>query len=123
MAFHEPWRDEWQAWLLARDSPSLKALLYNMRYEGHPPTWHVVLFALSRVTRSVVALQALQLVLATAAVCHADNWPQWRGPLLNGISTETGLPVTVAEDPLTCVALGTGRALEEEQFRGVLQTA
>lgn len=68
MAFHEPWRDEWQAWLLARDSPSLKALLYNMRYEGHPPTWHVVLFALSRVTRSVVALQALQLVLATAAV-------------------------------------------------------
>ena len=29
----------------------------------------------------------------------------------------------VAEDPLTCVALGTGRALEEEQFRGVLQTA
>ena len=33
---------------------------------------------------------------------------------------ETGLPVTVAEDPLTCVALGTGRALEDEQFRGVL---
>ena len=32
-------------------------------------------------------------------------------------------PVTVADDPLTCVALGTGRALEEEQFRGVLQTA
>jgi rod shape-determining protein MreB len=35
---------------------------------------------------------------------------------------ETGLPVTIAEDPLTCVALGTGRALEEEVFRGVLQT-
>lgn len=26
----------------------------------------------------------------------------------------TGLPVTVAEDPLTCVAMGTGRALEED---------
>ena len=38
-------------------------------------------------------------------------------------ATKPGLPVTVAEDPLTCVALGTGRALEEEQFRGVLQTA
>jgi rod shape-determining protein MreB and related proteins len=25
----------------------------------------------------------------------------------------TGLPVSIAEDPLTCVALGTGRALEE----------
>src|SRR3954470_21530787 len=49
------------------------------------------------------------------------------GALLQGIDEvlrdETGLPVTVAEDPLICVALGTGRALEEEQFRGVLQTA
>jgi len=26
---------------------------------------------------------------------------------------ETGLPVVVAEDPLTCVARGCGRALEE----------
>jgi outer membrane protein assembly factor BamB len=25
---------------------------------------------------------------------HAENWPQWRGPLLNGISGETNLPVT-----------------------------
>ncbi len=25
----------------------------------------------------------------------------------------TGLPVSIAEDPLTCVALGTGRCLEE----------
>ena len=25
----------------------------------------------------------------------------------------TGLPVSVAENPLACVALGTGRALEE----------
>lgn len=46
------------------------------------------------------------------------------GALLEGIDEvlrdETGLPVTVAEDPLTCVALGTGRALEDPIFRGVL---
>ncbi len=46
------------------------------------------------------------------------------GALLEGIDEvlrdETGLPVTVAEDPLTCVALGTGRALEDPVFRGVL---
>ena len=29
----------------------------------------------------------------------------------------------VADDPLTCVALGTGRALEDPIFRGVLTTA
>ncbi len=49
------------------------------------------------------------------------------GALLHGldeiIREETGLPVIVAEDPLTCVALGTGRALEDPAFRGVLQSA
>ena len=48
------------------------------------------------------------------------------GALLRGIDEvlrdETGLPVTIAEDPLTCVAIGTGRALEDPIFHGVLQT-
>ena len=36
---------------------------------------------------------------------------------------ETGLPVSVAEDPLLCVAIGTGRAMEDPIYRGVLMTA
>ena len=32
------------------------------------------------------------LATATAAV-RAENWPQWRGPSLNGVSTEKNLPV------------------------------
>ncbi|MEA1015196.1 rod shape-determining protein [Sphingosinicella sp. LY1275] len=39
------------------------------------------------------------------------------------LSEATGLPVTVADDPLTCVAIGTGRALEDPTFRAILQTA
>ena len=36
----------------------------------------------------------------------------------------TGLPVSIADDPLSCVALGTGRALEEKKMlRNVLHTA
>jgi outer membrane protein assembly factor BamB len=35
----------------------------------------------------------LSLALAFAAIATAQNWPQWRGPSLNGISTETGLPL------------------------------
>ena len=31
------------------------------------------------------------------------------------ISKETGLPVIIAEDPLSCVAIGTGKALEQEE--------
>ena len=32
------------------------------------------------------------------------------------ISQDTGLPVTIADDPLSCVAVGTGRALENEEL-------
>ncbi len=36
------------------------------------------------------------------------------------IVEETGLPVVVAEDPLTCVARGSGRALEEMDKLGAI---
>ena len=29
---------------------------------------------------------------------------------------ETGLPVQIADDPLSCVAVGTGKALEQEEL-------
>lgn len=35
------------------------------------------------------------------------------------LSEETGLPVVVAEDPLTCVARGGGRALELMDQRSI----
>ena len=37
------------------------------------------------------------------------------------IREATGLPVSIAEEPLSCVALGTGRCLEEMKvMRNVL---
>lgn len=49
------------------------------------------------------------------------------GALVQGLDTflreQTGLPVSIAEDPLSCVAIGTGRAMEDPVFRGVLMTA
>ena len=40
-------------------------------------------------------LLAMSLFVAAAAIhpLHAENWPQWRGPQLNGVSPETNLPV------------------------------
>jgi outer membrane protein assembly factor BamB len=35
----------------------------------------------------------LAFFISAAAVAAADNWPQWRGPSLNGVSGETNLPV------------------------------
>ncbi|NIA12955.1 MAG: PQQ-binding-like beta-propeller repeat protein [Nitrospiraceae bacterium] len=38
------------------------------------------------------------VILAVVGAAHAqDNWPQWRGPAQNGISTATGLPATWSE--------------------------
>ena len=33
------------------------------------------------------------VAMATAASLSAENWPQWRGPAKNGVSTEKGLPL------------------------------
>jgi outer membrane protein assembly factor BamB len=33
------------------------------------------------------------VVSATFGVVRAENWPQWRGPTLNGVSAETNLPI------------------------------
>lgn len=48
MYFHEPWFDEAQAWLIARDA-SLKEILFVIpHYEGHPPIWHLILFSFAK---------------------------------------------------------------------------
>ena len=33
------------------------------------------------------------LLITLAGIAHAENWPQWRGPDLNGVSHEQNLPV------------------------------
>ncbi len=40
---HEPWADEAQAWLLARDFSWFRLLVSELRYEGHPAIWFTIL--------------------------------------------------------------------------------
>lgn len=65
---HEMWRDEMQAWLIARDSPTLTALLRHTRFEGQPPLWYLLLFPLARLSHDPRAMQPLHLAIAAAAV-------------------------------------------------------
>lgn len=37
-------------------------------------------------------LNLMALLLLSCTLTHADNWPQWRGPSLNGVSLEKNLP-------------------------------
>lgn len=40
---HEPWADEAQAWLIARDSTYWDIIIKYARYEGTPCLWHLIL--------------------------------------------------------------------------------
>ena len=42
---HEPWSDEAQSWLIARDSNTLTDIFKAVRYEGTLPTWHLIIKA------------------------------------------------------------------------------
>lgn len=65
---HEMWRDELQAWLIASESRTFAELVWNMRYDGHPPLWYVLLYAASRITQNPLAMKLLHVSVATASV-------------------------------------------------------
>jgi hypothetical protein len=65
MLRHEMWQDEWQAWLIVRESASLTDLFRHRKYEGHPAFWYLTLFLLSRVTADPLGMQLFHLLLAT----------------------------------------------------------
>ena len=76
---HEMWRDELQAWLLARDSATPLQLLQNMRYEGHPGLWHLLLWPLARFSANPVGMQVLHVFLAGLSAllvfrCSPFSW-------------------------------------------------
>jgi len=64
MLNHEMWRDEHQAWLVARDAHSLPQLLQNMRFEGNPALWHLCLYFITSFTHNPVYMQAFHLLIA-----------------------------------------------------------
>ena len=85
IAHHEMWRDELQAWLLARDSGSLAMLWQNSRYEGHPLLWHLMLYPLAHLAAGPQAMQVLHWAIAVgvaALVLLRSPFPAWGRVLL-----------------------------------------
>ncbi|MFO0581375.1 MAG: hypothetical protein U0229_03805 [Anaeromyxobacter sp.] len=77
---HELWRDEMDAWLAARDAPSPLALLHAIRYGGHPVSWYLLLWPLTRWPGAPWAMQALSVALAGASafvVLRLAPGPRW----------------------------------------------
>lgn len=66
---HELWEDELQAWMLARDSNSILHLFQNMRYEGHPALWHVLLLGLTKLGHNPLLMQLLSWLIGVGSAC------------------------------------------------------
>lgn len=80
LARHEMWRDELQAWLIPLYSGSPAELFHNLRYEGHPALWHVLLWIASRMTSRPEAMQVLHLAISAAAIfvfARYAPFPRW----------------------------------------------
>ncbi len=65
---HELWMDEGHHWLVARDSSSLVELLSNLRYEGHPVLWNILLYVLHFFTENPCWMQFLHASIMVAAI-------------------------------------------------------
>jgi len=64
-AWHEPWRDEAQPWLVARDAPNL---FHELDSETHPGLWYVLAFPLAKAGLPFDSLRALNLVISLGAL-------------------------------------------------------
>jgi hypothetical protein len=77
---HEMWRDEMGPWLIARDSSSLFDIFRNIRYDGHPSLWYLLVWPLTRLTADPEAIKLLNLGISAAAVfliARAAPAPWW----------------------------------------------
>jgi hypothetical protein len=68
MMHHEMWRDESQAFLLARDSNTIADLWNNVRYEGHPILWHLILWIGLHIYSSVYIIQVIHLLIGLSTI-------------------------------------------------------
>jgi hypothetical protein len=74
IAWHEPWADEAQAWLLARDQGFWRLMLHAIRYEGTPGLWHALLWVLARLHVSYIGMHWVSGAFAAAGVVVLLRW-------------------------------------------------
>jgi hypothetical protein len=67
LLFHEPWRDEAESWLIARDL-SFAGIIEQMGYQGTPALWHFLQAVPAKLGLPFVSLGILNAMIATSAV-------------------------------------------------------
>jgi uncharacterized integral membrane protein len=81
VARHEPWFDEAQAWLLARDEPLWSLLAHRMRYEGSPALWHLLLAVPAKLGLPYLSMQVLAAAVAVTGAALLVRYGPFPVPL------------------------------------------
>lgn len=67
LMFHEMWRDEAQAWLIARDLNPLE-IIKQMKYEGHFVLWYFILVPFAKLGFSYKTINIISWLIVLPAV-------------------------------------------------------
>lgn len=68
VARHEPWMDEAQAWLLAKDLTLKELLIKYLRYEGSPGLWHLILMVPAKLGLPYFTINVLSAFFSATGV-------------------------------------------------------
>jgi hypothetical protein len=71
---HVMWRDEFNTWLIVRDSDSLLDMLGNVKYQGHTALWALSLAFLRNFSTSPVIMQLFHWAIAVLSVTVFWLW-------------------------------------------------
>ncbi|WP_044561991.1 hypothetical protein [Azospirillum sp. B4] len=67
--WHHPlWFDELQNWRIILDSPTLPALYGNLRHEGHPSLWYLLLWPLQWISVKPAMIKLAHWLVVSAAI-------------------------------------------------------
>lgn len=67
LLFHESWRDEAQAWLIARDL-NIIDIFGQMKYEGHPVIWYLILVPFAKLGLPYIFVKIVSWLICNIAV-------------------------------------------------------
>lgn len=67
LLFHESWRDEAQAWLIARDL-NIIDIFRQMKYEGHPVIWYLILVPFAKLGLPYIFVKIVSWLICNIAV-------------------------------------------------------
>jgi hypothetical protein len=80
---HEMWLDEAQHILLAKNSASINELIYNVRYEGHPLLWNILLFFITHITADYIYVQVFHILITASCIYLISKY----APFSNKVKT------------------------------------